>query len=207
MATVLTEISGALERAKSLAPALVVLDDLDALAPAESEDGGVANTQAGEIAEHVRDLLEKMGHHQARAEALLRRAEATMGQPEGEEGAIAPSCAAVSSAVGVVVTAKDPSMLSACLRQAGVIDSLLEIPPLDAKSRASIFMRLLREYSPTPPSFEIDVHSIVAKMEGCRPGDIETVISRALHAAVSRHLQPAPAETGLQVGELEKEYV
>jgi len=122
--------------------------------------------------------------------------------------------------VGVVVTARDPTSLSTTLRRAGVVDGVVEIPPLDAKGRADILKALLHSYSPPPPPpcssssntvhngskgtttttpppppppprvvLPIDVEEVVVRMEGCRPGDMEMIASRALHAAVSRHLQ------------------
>ncbi|CAM9478899.1 unnamed protein product, partial [Phaeothamnion confervicola] len=57
MQSVLGRLSDAFRRARERAPALVLLDDLDALCPAEAEDGGAANAQAARIAEHLAALI------------------------------------------------------------------------------------------------------------------------------------------------------
>jgi hypothetical protein len=71
MVAVLEELTAAFDRAAKVAPTLLVLDDLDLLAPVESEDGGEANAQACEIADHLRHLLSELDDMDTLADARL----------------------------------------------------------------------------------------------------------------------------------------
>jgi peroxin-1 len=195
MRDVLGELSGAVGRARQLAPALLVLDDVDAIAPAESDDGGDANVQAAEIADHLRELLMAQAERARRHAAAVVRLEEREGEGEGGHQEVREA-AAVAGAVAVVMTARDVSAVHASLRQprAGVgMEGLVELPPLDARAREAVLAALLMRHSggggqEGRPLKGVDLASAVQRMEGCSPADIETIVTRTLHAAAARGL-------------------
>lgn len=95
MEAVLQALAGAMAQAAAKAPALLVLDDLDALCPAENEEAGEANVQAAEIAEAIGKMLEEAREETRVREEVMRVAaggarrlwQAGPGAQGGREGA------------------------------------------------------------------------------------------------------------------------
>ena len=192
MNVVLEELNQALARARYVAPSLLVLDNLDAVCPVESEDAGDANLQAAEIADHVMELLHAQRETVRRGEAALRQNHGGMLTRKEKKagGAWAVlEAAAVNGAVALVATAKDPNNLHATLRRSGGLEMMVEVPPLDAKAREAVLAALLAWHSSTSSSSFLDLATFAARLEGCTPSDLELLMTRALHEAVGRTLR------------------
>lgn len=210
MAAVLSALTEAVQRARAAAPALLVLDGLDALAPAENEDAGDANLQAAEIAEHVVGLLRAQRAWVGDAEAALARAGVGAGgsmarllvrgrEEEGVSSMESSSAwalleaAAVAGAVAVVVIARGSGEVHASLRRPGGIEALVEVPPLDTKGRVAVLRALLRKHlgweeQGEPGGGQVDLVALSARLEGCTPTDLELLVARILHASAARRL-------------------
>jgi transitional endoplasmic reticulum ATPase len=91
--------------------------------------------------------------------------------------------AALASSVAVVATVRNPSLLNLALRRPGVLDAVLDVPPLDGEARSAILRAILERYECEQA---LDMDACTARIEGCRPGDIEVLVSRAVHHALVR---------------------
>ncbi|CAM9343475.1 unnamed protein product [Scytosiphon promiscuus] len=202
MGDVLGALEEAFRSASRHAPSLVVLDDLDKIAPAEGEEGaGAFNAQAARIAERLQDLLSEVA------------------------GKVA------TAPVGVVATAASVAALHPRLTRSGMLDAQVEIPPPKPAARASILQSLVRGLgAPLPASYNrpayafsrareppnvdgtaaraggggsgddvveddsIDWEYLSSKTEGCQARDLAKLVKRALLHSALRRMKEAETE-------------
>ena len=155
LATVLTAITTAIARAKQSTPSLLLLDDLDVICPAPTEDGGQANVQSALISWYVEGAL--AGIHQQATQAFHRalhalRAAQSNAQSNSQSNSHMLTHAVthiLQSTVYVLVTANSVDSIYPRLRSHGVhgcLRHLVTIQSLNARTRVGVLRRALRYY-------------------------------------------------------------
>ncbi|OQR97866.1 peroxisome biogenesis factor [Achlya hypogyna] len=179
MDAVKAKLQEAFAQALQFAPCVLLLDDLDALAPPESDDG--PSDQARRLAEHVAELLKHVRLAQATFAAQLRAAGASSAQLVR---------ASTTKGVAVVATARDAHGVHPLLRTCGLFDRPVELALPDAGAREQILIALCRRKQPTDDP--VDAPTAAHKTEGFSPRDLQHVVDRALHRhAIARRAQGA----------------
>lgn len=201
MAAVLGAVRGAFEAALAQAPCVLVLDDVDVVAPAPQQDagdggggpGGPAALQAARIAEELRAELSALASAARRRHQWLARA---LRDGHGDVDADLCAAAAVRDAVFVVATARDASRVCGALLAPGLLSARAALAPPSAAQRASLLAacvarRLMAEDSGAPAELRVDWASLAAEMDGYGAADVDTVAARALACAAARRLGEA----------------
>ena len=167
-----------LAAARGRRPAVVVLDDLDALMPAQeaSETPGAPPGMGGQegalaLAEFLADAMDAL-------------------QPGGSAG---------PQGIAFLATASSPNAVAPQLRASGRLDLVLEIPPLDAKAREQLLVqaassggRLASTGVATGAALEA-----ASATDGYDTADLNVLADRTILAAAGRLLAP-PMQTGDQ---------
>ena len=167
-----------LAAARGRRPAVVILDDLDALMPAQeaSEQPGAPPGMGGQegtvaLAAFLADAMDAL-------------------QPGGSAG---------PQSIAFVATAASPNAVAPQLRASGRLDLVLEIPPLDAAAREHLLVqaassggRLATTGVATGAALEA-----AGATDGYDTADLNVLADRTILAAAGRLLAP-PMQTGAQ---------
>ena len=158
---VMSSLEAAFERARRRAPALLVLDDIDVVAPAISSQG------QGEVG--------------ADASARIRAQGQLLIDMMRELGAS-------KKRVAVVATTKTLASVNVKTLAGGLFDAQIEIPAPDRHARVAILRRMLQA-APVSPSPLLDVSVLIHELDGFTPHDLNTLAIRAAAAAAARALE------------------
>jgi SpoVK/Ycf46/Vps4 family AAA+-type ATPase len=158
MADLQGALRGAYAEARAHAPALVVLDDVDAIAPSSGGEAGQASSEAARISTVVAALLREEA---AREDAELgcdRQAAAAASGGGGGGGKVQLAAAAraqerldvarvraTGAAVASVATCREKMSIHPLLRSVGMFDKPTVLPSLDAGAREQVMCALLRQ--------------------------------------------------------------
>ncbi|CAM9765277.1 unnamed protein product [Chrysoparadoxa australica] len=178
MQTVLGALRRAFGEAQRQAPSLVVLDNIDELCPAMSEEAGAANLQSAEIAETVTKVI------------------------------YASSNAYEVAPVGVIATASSGTSIHDSLRRSGLFDFLVPLLPPRPAQRTEMLQALTGLSSVPSKGLggigndgNLDWEEMAFLTEGCTPADLVTLVNRARHSAVLRSMESAKAVDVREGGE------
>ncbi|KAJ3287610.1 Peroxisome biosynthesis protein pex1 [Rhizoclosmatium sp. JEL0117] len=163
-------LSRAFASALFQAPSVLVLDDLDLIAPANAENADALGSR--QIAEHLIPLIRKYCIH---------------GPP---------------GAVTVVATAIDKQSIHPRFLSSHTLADFVHITAPNRNQRADILKVLLAKESGEITE-SIDTSSIATLTEGYRPTDLETLVSRASHAAAIRRIKSTDAATNITYKDIE----
>ena len=158
-------LKDAFRTASQNAPALIVLDDLDALIPDESHDA-----QTVWVAEFLSAMMERARHVAEDAECLA---------------ADKPDCAVNREAVTFLATGHGKRTVRRSLQRVLLLDELVEIPALNATRRAAVLRRCVSRlcHGVVDAALEDDLERLARLAEGYAPSDLETLVRRARHHA------------------------
>lgn len=186
------------------APAVLVLDDLDALARAADAEGE-ADARVTHAVELLSDALADQDAALARAQRellpLLRAQQALPALRSVAERAVT---ALLSSTVVVLATAHSPRAVHPDLLRAGVLSTVLPLPSLDARRRARALRALVRRWGADGHLLDLVRVGVVqrarragadarprqervaADTEACSAADLALLVRRCVHAASAR---------------------
>ncbi|UIZ22372.1 hypothetical protein KXD40_005076 [Peronospora effusa] len=218
MEAVKSRLTDLFKEAATHAPALIVLDNLDALVPEENESAGAANEQSRRIAEL---LLVLMNHNCQRMQkstgelnaSFKRECEAINGLPHSQKKSARKKLletigsAMQSKSVVIVAAARSDTSVHKTLRCCGLFDRPIRVSLPDAGRREIVIREMLqmkvnaanstrkgakgsREIVIDP---SIDFGLLSSLTEGYSLRDLSGATDRALHQTYKRHalLQPA----------------
>jgi ATP-dependent 26S proteasome regulatory subunit len=158
---VMSKLEAAFKRARRRSPALLVLDDIDVVAPAISSQG------QGEVG--------------ADASARIRAQGQLLIDMMRELGAS-------KKRVAVVATAKTLASVNVATLAGGLFDAQIEIPAPDRHARVAILRRMLQA-APVASSPLLDVSVLIHELDGFTPHDLNILTIRAAAAAAARALE------------------
>lgn len=220
MESVKSRLSDLFEEAITHAPALIVLDNLDALVPEEEESAGAANEQSRRIAELLLNLMSHNSQRMQKTTAELkasfkREYEAINGLPDRQKQTARKKLletigsAMQSKSVAIVAAARSETSVHKTLRCCGLFDRPIQVTSPDAERREIVIREMLqmkvnsakatakggkalREIGIDP---SIDYGLLSSLTEGYSLRDLSGATDRALHQMVKRHalLQPTKA--------------
>ncbi|CAM9578627.1 unnamed protein product, partial [Hapterophycus canaliculatus] len=183
------------------APSLVVLDDLDKIAPAEGEDGaGAFNAQAARIAERLEDLLAEGRVASAPVGVVATAASVAALHPrltrsgmlDAQAKIAPPRPAARASILRSLVRAADAGSPTHEASRNATLDSLVA-------GEQTLNPRKV-EHKPNGDDEEgddsIDWEYLSSKTEGCQARDLAKLAKRALLHSALRRMKEAEAELG-----------
>ena len=167
-------VKAAVTAAAARAPAVVILDDLDAIAgpsggggqPGESPPGGGPGEIVGEIVADVADFLRR-------------------------------------KRVALLATATAPESLHEAVRAAGRLDHACELRAPDAVDARGAVVVAHARHRGTPVSTAAVAVAAAEKAEGYNRGDLTALVERAAHAAAARSMRPVHIARGHARGSLE----
>jgi peroxin-1 len=179
--------------AEEHAPSLIVLENLDAIAPADGEEkGGAAAVQSAQISQTIAELILQQRSKATRCDVMCNQMSAADTFAQNIAGTAANASTALElvcathGAVAVLATGKSPDALHTSLRHPGYFDNELEIASADLNAREEM-IQALQQQSAIPCS-GIDFGDVAAKTEGYRPTDLQLLFQRAALQARSRYL-------------------
>ncbi|GLE05807.1 hypothetical protein PINS_up014988 [Pythium insidiosum] len=218
METVKQRLSSLVTDATACAPAIVILDNLDALIPAEDETAGAANDQARRLAEHVVTLLEQTRERMWKtALELQQQVRAQISQSSSRDVVRCvletAGAAMLSKSVVFVATARSDTAVHPTLRATGLFDRPVQVMAPTAEQREGIIRDLLQLKLRTVAASRdssalwaidpsVDFGLLSSLTEGFSLRDLANVSDRALHQFFlrrSRHQVSTATTTLLQV--------
>ncbi|KAF0699185.1 Aste57867_10237 [Aphanomyces stellatus] len=203
MDTVKGELTAAFDRAHACAPCLLVLDDIDALMPPESDESGLSD-QSRRLAEHVAELLKQVKHRMHAHITQLAQTDNAANWP-----LFAAAC--TKKSIVIVATAREAQSMHPLLRSCGLLDRPIAIPLPDVFAREKILLGLVASKSTTAPttghddivpttSLHEQVHLAAYKTEGFSVRDLTQVVDRAVHQSSIRARQTNVRSMDLMAG-------
>ena len=158
-------VKAAAAAAAARAPAVVILDDLDAIAggvgggqPGGGEPGGGPGEVVGEIVADVADFLRR-------------------------------------KRVALLATATAPESLHEAVRTSGRLDHACELRAPDAADARGAVVVAHARHRGTPVSTAAVAAAAAEKAEGYNRGDLTALVERAAHAAAARSMRPTHVHT------------
>ncbi|BGP30639.1 AAA+-type ATPase [Rhodotorula toruloides] len=156
--------------AKQKSPAIIVIDEVDALAP-NREEGGEVERRV------VATLLTLMDGLEDKAEPKKRTEDGEEDEEDAEEEKEAPR-------IVVIAATNRPNAIDPALRRPGRFDKEIEIGVPDAAARLSILKVLLKR---TPHAIPDDtLQSIAARTHGFVGADLSSLVHSAGLSAIKR---------------------
>eukprot|EP00887_Chlorella_sp_A99_P002124 scaffold21.g2124.t1 len=212
-------------------PALLVLDNLDVLCPAEAlgADGGTTGGDPALVA-WLCDVLDHLAAPSGEWGSVATAPGAgdsgaggasgdgaSCGSSEGSGqdgaprsgGSLAADTPAAATRVQlwpplvVAATCKDVAEVAASLRAAGRLDHTVSLPAPGADSRAAMLEAGLR--SRGAAAVAQDVHAVAEQAEGFDAGDLGVLLDRALHLALRRQLTSPEEQQQRQLEQRQRE--
>ncbi|RLN50586.1 hypothetical protein BBJ28_00017669 [Nothophytophthora sp. Chile5] len=217
MESVKSRLSDLFEDAVAHAPAVIVLDNLDALVPEEDESAGAANEQSRRIAELLVVLMTHNCQRMWKATAELnasfkRECEVIKNLPdEYKKQARAKLLVAVGDAmqskgVAVIAAARSDTSIHKALRGGGLFDRPIRVSSPDAERRETLIREMLHmkvgntnstgKQTKAPQQIfvdpSIDFGLLSSLTEGYSLRDLSSATDRSLHQMFKRYalLQP-----------------
>ncbi|KAG6971000.1 hypothetical protein JG688_00004623 [Phytophthora aleatoria] len=217
MESVKTRLNGLFEEAAARAPALIVLDNLDALVPEEDESAGAANEQSRRIAELLLVLMnqncQRMWKTTVELKASFKReCEAIKGLSDRQKQHARRKLletvgnAMQSKSVAVVAAARSDTSIHKTLRGGGLFDRPVQVASPDAERRETLICEMLQMKVDNANSTgkgatnsrqivvdpAIDFGLLSSLTEGYSLRDLSSATDRALHQMFKRNslLQP-----------------
>ncbi|RLN92258.1 hypothetical protein BBJ28_00020216, partial [Nothophytophthora sp. Chile5] len=211
MESVKSRLSDLFEDAVAHAPAVIVLDNLDALVPEEDESAGAANEQSRRIAELLVVLMTHNCQRVWKATAELnasfkRECEAIKNLPdEYKKQARAKLLVAVGDAmqskgVAVIAAARSDTSIHKALRGGGLFDRPIRVSSPDAERRETLIREMLHmkvsntnstgKQTTAPQQIvvdpSIDFGLLSSLTEGYSLRDLSSATDRSLHQMFKR---------------------
>ena len=170
----------AVQLAQARSPALLVLEDLDALLPQPSNPGE-EDAQTVWLSEFLEGLVYECRVRQERFE------QAALGAvSKGQLSSFADVAQWNKLAVGFMATGRGRKSMRTALNRLGMFEKRIEMPALDLQGRRDVLLALCRGKKSSlgtfPTDNEMDV--VAARTEGYSAADLETLVERAVHAKV-----------------------
>ncbi|KAG3113879.1 hypothetical protein PI124_g7112 [Phytophthora idaei] len=217
MESVKTRLNELFEEAAAHAPALIVLDNLDALVPEEDESAGAANEQSRRIAELLLVLMnqncQRMWKTTVELKASFKReCEAIKGLSDRQKQHARRKLletvgnAMQSKSVAVVAAARSDTSIHKTLRGGGLFDRPVQVASPDAERRETLICEMLQMKVDNANSTgkgatnsrqivvdpAIDFGLLSSLTEGYSLRDLSSATDRALHQMFKRSslLQP-----------------
>uniref|UniRef100_A0AAV1U7Q2 Peroxisomal ATPase PEX1 n=1 Tax=Peronospora matthiolae TaxID=2874970 RepID=A0AAV1U7Q2_9STRA len=212
MEIVKLRLSALFEEAAAHAPALIALDNLDALVPEEDESAGAANEQSRRIAEMLLDLMRQNSQRMHKAAVGLRASfkrecEVIEGCPEIQKRSARIKLLAVvgnamqSQSVAVVAASRSDMSVHKIIRGCGLFDRSIQVTAPDTERRETLIQEMLemkvKDVNLTANGSEesrrlvidpaIDFGHLSSLMEGYSLRDMSSATDRALHRTFHRH--------------------
>nr|BAP69144.1 RxLR effector candidate protein [Hyaloperonospora arabidopsidis Emoy2] len=212
METVKSRLSDLFDEAAAHAPAVIVLDNLDALVPEEDESAGAANEQSRRIAELLLILMRQNSQcmHKAAVElcaSFKRECEVIEGCPEIQKRSARKKLLAVvgnamqSKSVAVVAACRSDTKIHKTIRGCGLFDRSIQVTSPDSERRETLIQEMLemkvRDVNLTANGSKksrrlvidpaIDFGHLSSLTEGYNLRDISSATDRALHRTFHRH--------------------
>ncbi|KAE8900407.1 hypothetical protein PF005_g1768 [Phytophthora fragariae] len=218
MESVKSRLNDVFEDASAHAPALIVLDNLDALVPEEDESAGAANEQSRRIAELLLVLMnqncQRMWKTTAELNASFKReCDAIKGMSDRQKKNArrklldTVGSAMQSKSVAVVAAARSDTSIHKTLRGCGLFDRPVQVSSPDAERRETLICEMLQMKIDNANSTgkgakqsrqivadpTIDYSLLSSLTEGYSLRDLSSATDRALHQMFKRHalLQPS----------------
>ncbi|KAJ0408563.1 hypothetical protein ATCC90586_009584 [Pythium insidiosum] len=217
METAKQRLSDLVADATACAPAVVLLDNLDALIPAEDETAGAANEQARRLAEHVVTLLQQSRERSWKTTLELKQ------QVREQLVSCAASRAAaqcvletvgaamLSKSVVFVATARSDAAVHPTLRATGLFDRPIQVLAPTADQREGIIRDLLQlklrsvvsgpRDSTAAWSIDssVDFGLLASLTEGFSLRDLANVTDRSLHQFFLRRARAHATQPTMQL--------
>ncbi|KAK1940471.1 Peroxisome biosynthesis protein PAS1 [Phytophthora citrophthora] len=209
MDTVKTRLNELFEEASAHAPALIVLDNLDALIPEEDESAGAANEQSRRIAELLLVLMnqncQRMWKTTAELNASFKREwDVIKGLSDKHKQQARKKLletvghAMQSKSVAVVAASRSDTSIHKTLRGCGLFDRPIQVASPDAERRETLIHEMLqmkvnianskgkssRQMVIDPA---IDYGSLSSVTEGYSLRDLSSATDRAFHQVFKRY--------------------
>jgi peroxin-1 len=220
MEAVKSRLTALFDEASTNAPALLVLDNLDALVPQEDESAGAANEQSRRIAELLLVLMSQSGQRIWKTTSELnasfkRECESIMGV-SGRQQQLARrklleaiGNAMQSKSVAVVAAARSDTSIHKTLRGCGLFDRPVQVASPDAERRETLIHEMLqmkvqnanatakgasgaRQIAVDPA---VDFGLLSSLTEGYSLRDLSSATDRALHHMFKRHALLEPTRS------------
>ncbi|DBA04317.1 TPA: hypothetical protein N0F65_002079 [Lagenidium giganteum] len=204
-----SKLSEAFDLAQAHAPSLIVLDNLDALIPAEDESAGPANEQSQRIAEHLVMLMQQNRQRMTGSTSELK--EALESQLQMAKQALQPNArvsrdvvlqtigsAMLLKSVAVAASARSDTSIHKSVLCSGLFDRVVQVRPPDASARETVMRELLHlrladrisiSTSQLGIDTTIDYAHLASLTEGYSFRDLSSATDRALHQAFVRIAQ------------------
>ena len=174
-------LAAAWEEARRHAPSLLVLDNVDAVAPAvEGGDGGgsAADAQSAEIAAFIVDQLQA-------ARSVGGVGGGRSGGGGGGSTTALEQVAATAGAVAALATATNAGAVHTSLIGSGVFDSPVPLPSYaSVPARTGVLRGLCRQMH-LRAAPDVDWADVAQLTEGYRPGDLRVLLHRAMLLATA----------------------
>ncbi|EEY70091.1 peroxisome biogenesis factor, putative [Phytophthora infestans T30-4] len=219
MDSVKTQLNRLFEEAAAHAPALIVLDNLDALVPQEDESAGAANEQSRRIAELLLVLMnrncQRMWKSTAELKASFKReCEAIKGLSDRQKQLARRKLletvgnAMQSKSVAVVAAARSDTSIHKTLRGCGLFDRPVQVTSPDAERRETLIGEMLQMKVDSANSTgkgakvsrqividpAIDFGLLSSLTEGYSLRDLSSATDRALHQMFKRNALLEPSK-------------
>mmetsp|Transcript_23725 Transcript_23725/g.47295 ORF Transcript_23725/g.47295 Transcript_23725/m.47295 type:complete len:1290 (-) Transcript_23725:113-3982(-) len=176
--TIVEEIQSSFLEATRTQPCVLILDDLDALAPEVDSSG--ANGDGSIQHQQLNPAL--VGQVQVIADHILFLSRTLLG------GTPRSSDWPISKGIVLLITCRDMGSLSSRLSRSGILHSVFETPSLDAHTRAQfLFQELFPQHEGT-----VKIPHSVSRLgkitDGFRPHDLKSLASRIRNSFLLRRL-------------------
>ncbi|GMF28139.1 unnamed protein product [Phytophthora lilii] len=219
MESVKSRLNDLFEEAAAHAPALIVLDNLDALVPEEDESAGAANEQSRRIAELLLVLMNQNSQRMWKTTAELnasfkRECEVIKDLSDRQRDRARQKLlktigsAMQSKSIAVVAAARSDSSIHKTLRGCGLFDRLIQVTSPDAERRETLIREMLqmkidnanstgkgaKESRQIAVDPAIDYGLLSSLTEGYSLRDLSSATDRALHQMFKRHAPLEPSK-------------
>ena len=213
----MSAVTGALNKAFSMArrraPAVLILDNLDAICPAAVENAGLHNQQAVTISQHLEELLESIREEMDSSHDAARALQREILPPKDvDAAAFAMDCIVSRALVGAVYvlgTAKSSTNLNYRLQRSRSFCKSSAVPSLSPEAGLSMLRAALAQLRvPLGGSKDDDDDdgsrvflSLSAALEGLRPKDLNT-LARRVFAVVTQRCTGTDRATSTQIDDV-----
>ncbi|CCI47232.1 unnamed protein product [Albugo candida] len=206
MKSVLAKLSELWDVGRVRAPALIVLDNLDAIAPKESDSAGTVNEQSREIANHLRDLMQKQADRIAEFISQLKdlseqesKKVAKLTVPKEAHKRLIQSIgyALLSKTIACVGIALSGDSTHEILIGYGCFESTIQQPKPNHQIRQSFLKGLMSsksashlqcsQHAKDEVELVIDFEALAIHTEGYNFRDLSIACTRAYHRMFSQH--------------------
>lgn len=227
MESVKSRLSDLFDEAFACAPAVIVLDNLDALVPEEDESAGPANDQSRRIAELLVVLMNRANDKLwkttlelklsfKRELDLLGATHATHTQARKELLATVGS-AMQRKSITIIASSRSDSSIHKSLRNCGLFDQPVQVTTPDAERRETLIREMLvmkassiDSSSKARPSRTVTVDPAIdfgflsSLTEGYSVRDLSSATDRAFHQMLKRYTLFQSSEEAVDVQKLQQ---